>query len=53
MRTPQRNSPSQRAYPAEKARQGEIILKTNVQRAIFIAGFVGLILLALISSFLR
>ena len=32
-------------YPAEKARQGEIILKTPLQRGIFIAGLAGMILL--------
>jgi len=32
-------------YPAEKARGGEIILRTPAQRAIFIAGLVGLVVL--------
>ena len=40
--------PSQQPYPAEKARQGEIILKTPLQRGIFIAGLAGLVLLALV-----
>jgi hypothetical protein len=35
-------------YPAEKARQGEIILRTRLQRIIFIAGLVGCVIVALI-----
>jgi hypothetical protein len=35
----------QRAYPADKARQGEIILRTPLRRAIFIAGLVGMVIL--------
>jgi hypothetical protein len=34
-------------YPADKARGGEIILRTRLQRAIFIAGLAGAILLAM------
>lgn len=34
-------------YPAEKARQGEIVLRTHLQRIIFIAGLIGCILLIL------
>lgn len=33
-------------YPADKARGGEIILRTRTQRAIFIAGLVGAVVLA-------
>jgi hypothetical protein len=40
-------------YPADKARQGEIILKSSWQRAIFIAGLVSVVVLALGFSFLR
>ena len=36
------------AYPAEKARQGEIILRTRLRRIIFISGLVGCVLLVLI-----
>jgi hypothetical protein len=32
-------------YPADKARGGEIILRSRTQRAIFIAGLAGAILL--------
>jgi hypothetical protein len=39
---------SQRPYPAEKARGGEIVLKTPVQRWVFLAGLVGAVLLVLI-----
>jgi hypothetical protein len=53
MRHSQRKYPSQYSYPADKARQGEIILKTNLQKGIFIAGLAGLVLLALVSNFLR
>lgn len=35
-------------YPAEKARQGEIILRTPARRIIFIAGLAGAVILALI-----
>lgn len=38
----------QSAYPAEKARQGEIILRTRTRRIIFLAGLVGIIVIALI-----
>lgn len=34
-----------RTYPAEKVRQGEIILKQPWQRVVFIAGFVAAFLL--------
>ncbi len=43
---------SRRPYPAER-RAGEIILKSNWQRAVFIAGLVGALVLALAFSFLR
>jgi hypothetical protein len=36
----------QMTYPAEKARQGEIILRTRLRRIIFIAGLVGVVLIA-------
>lgn len=35
-------------YPAEKARQGEIILKTRPRRVIFFVGLIGFVLLAII-----
>jgi hypothetical protein len=35
-------------YPAEKARGGEIILRSPLRRVIFIAGLVGVFALALI-----
>jgi len=38
-------------YPAEKARGGEIILRTPLRRAIFIAGLVGAVVLALLLAF--
>ena len=40
-------------YPAEKARQGEIILKTRAQRIIFIGGLAGMLLIGLIATFMR
>jgi hypothetical protein len=43
----------QRPYPAEKARGGEIILRTPVRRAIFLAGLIGAVLLIVILSFIR
>ncbi|MGH6818693.1 MAG: peptide ABC transporter permease [Methylovirgula sp.] len=36
----------QTAYPAAKARQGEIVLRTPLRRMIFLAGFVGMVLVA-------
>jgi len=40
-----------RAYPAEKARGGEIILRTPIQGFVFMAGLAGTVLLALALSF--
>ncbi len=34
----------------EEARQGEIILRTRTQRIVFIAGLVGIVVLALLVS---
>jgi hypothetical protein len=42
----ERSSPQ--AYPAEKARQGEIILKTTWARAVFMTGLFGGIVVAII-----
>lgn len=47
------HSSGPRTYPAEKARQGEIILKRPWQRVVFIAGLVGFLVLALLLTFLR
>jgi hypothetical protein len=38
-------------YPADKVRQGEIILRTRTRRLIFIAGLAGIFVLALLTSF--
>jgi len=35
-------------YAAEDVRQGEIILRTKPRRAVFVAGLIGCVLLALI-----
>jgi hypothetical protein len=40
----------EKPYPAEKARGGEIILKTPAGRAIFLAGLIGAVVLAVIVS---
>ena len=40
-------------YPAEKARGGEIILRTPLRRAIFIGGLAGAVVLGLLLAFLR
>lgn len=42
-----------RPYPAEKARGGEIILKTPLQRWVFMGGLAGAVLLALVLAFVR
>ncbi len=39
-------------YPAQKARQGEIILRTRAQRVIFIAGLAGMLIIGLIATFM-
>jgi hypothetical protein len=38
-------------YPAEKARGGEIILRTPLRRAIFIGGLAGAVALGLLLAF--
>jgi hypothetical protein len=40
-------------YPADKARQGEIILRSRWQRALFIAGLTGAVILALVLTLAR
>jgi len=52
---PPRTSPGPHAaYPAEKARGGEIILRARWQRVVFIAGLAApLVLLALLLVLLR
>ncbi|TGQ52631.1 peptide ABC transporter permease [Mesorhizobium sp. M1C.F.Ca.ET.193.01.1.1] len=39
-----------RVFSGRDARQGEIILRTRARRIIFIAGLVGIVLLALVLS---
>lgn len=46
----QQTPPTEKPYPAEKARGGEIILNTPARRWIFIAGLVGAVVLVLILS---
>jgi hypothetical protein len=49
-----REGPAQPApYPAEKARGGEIILRTRVRRAIFIGGLVAAAVMAVLLAFWR
>jgi hypothetical protein len=45
--------PKQPTISAEKARQGEIILRTRTQRVIFIGGLIGVILLAFLVQFVH
>ena len=52
---PVREAPAQPAppkqsapYPADKARGGDIILRTPLRRAIFIAGLAGAVILAIL-----
>jgi len=40
-------------YPADKARQGEIILRKRWQRIVFIAGLAGFVVLALVLGWAR
>ena len=43
-----RLGPPERPIPADKTRQGEIILRTPIRRAIFIAGLVGAVILPIV-----
>ena len=45
---PAKNEPQPQPYPAEKARGGEIILRSPQRRVIFVAGLAGAVLLALL-----
>lgn len=49
--TPHPRSEEQPAYPAEKARGGEIILRTRTRRLIFIGGLVGIFVLLVVLGF--
>jgi hypothetical protein len=50
----QSNGPAPpKPYPAEKARGGEIILRTPLRRAVFIGGLVGAVVLGLLLAFAR
>jgi hypothetical protein len=49
----QQAPPSTPPYPAEKARGGEIILKTPLRRWVFISGLVGAVVLVLILGLFR
>jgi hypothetical protein len=42
-----------RPYPAEKARGGEIILRTPLRRAVFVGGLAGAVALAMLFAFLH
>ncbi|MEJ8573274.1 hypothetical protein [Microbaculum marinum] len=44
--------PETQAYPADKARQGEIILRKPWQRIVFFGGLVGLLIVGLLAGFL-
>lgn len=50
---PSNGDMEQTTYPAEKARQGEVILRTRPRQAIFIAGLVGIVLIAVLLVVLR
>lgn len=39
-----------KTYPAEKARQGEIILRQPWQRIVFAAGLIGLVVFAVLGG---
>jgi hypothetical protein len=43
--------PNKPVYPAGKARQGEIVLRSRWQRIVFIGGLVGCVVLVLILWF--
>lgn len=46
----QRNPP--KSYPAEKARHGEIILKSNWARAVFMTGLFGGLVIVILAIYL-
>jgi hypothetical protein len=46
-------SATYQGYPAYKARQGESILRTRVQRAMVVVGLTGLFIAAVVASLLR
>jgi hypothetical protein len=50
---PQPAPPPKQAYPADKARGGEIILDTPLRRRVFIGGLAGAVVLVLILALLR
>ncbi|MCW5713159.1 MAG: hypothetical protein KIT43_01410 [Bauldia sp.] len=41
-------SPDENGYPAEKARQGYIVLRTPLRRWIFFGGLVGVVILLVV-----
>jgi hypothetical protein len=41
-----------KTYPADKARQGDIILRTPLQRSIFIGGMLAALALVLLAEYL-
>lgn len=47
-----RSSDETQAYPAEKARQGSIVLRKRWQRVVFIAGLAAFVALVLLGSIL-
>jgi len=50
----QSNGPAPpKSYPADKARGGEIILRTPLRRTVFIGGLVGAVVLGLLLAFAR
>jgi hypothetical protein len=42
-----KHQPATTSYPAEKARQGDIVLRGRWQRTVFIGGLVGCVVLVL------
>jgi hypothetical protein len=46
-----KNSDDGRVFSAERARQGEIIVRTRTRRIIFIAGLVGIVIPAIVIRF--
>ena len=49
---PKGETPEPPPYPAEKARGGEIILRTPARRAVFVGGLVGIGVLLLLLALL-
>jgi type IV secretory pathway TrbD component len=47
-----RSKDTERSYPGERARQGDIVLRTSARRWIFIGGLVAAVVVAIVLTWL-